>query len=142
MKTPREILLHRHRAAAARLDAIRRQVVNREFVETREAAVKLPDLLTLPLVLWRELILPSRWIWSGLAAVWLALLAIHLSLQPAAVTITHSSPASEMILTFHQDQKLLRELIGPDESRPAQSPQPILPQPRSERRTGLILAQL
>jgi hypothetical protein len=43
-------------------------------------------------------------------------------------------PSPEMILTFRQQEKLLAELIGPNEPQAAAPPKPFLPQPRSEGR--------
>jgi hypothetical protein len=138
MKTPREILLERHQAVAPKLDAIRREVV----WEGRRVAVpkvRVADMAALPLLIWRELILPSRRIWAGLAAVWLVIAAVNLSQRdhsPAGAM--KSAPAPDMILTFRQQERLLTELIGPDEARAVAPATPFLPQPRGERRLEIL----
>jgi hypothetical protein len=48
-------------------------------------------------------------------------------------------PSPEMILAFRQQQRLLAELIGSSETRPAEPPKPFLPQPRSEGRFEILM---
>ena len=94
-----------------------------------------PPVLTIVLEYWQQLIWPSRRIWVGLAAVWILLLAANFSLRdrsPAAAMA--SAPGPGIILSFRQQERLLTELIGPDETRAAEPATLFLPQPRSERR--------
>jgi hypothetical protein len=137
MKTPREILFARHQNAAPKLDAIRREVLNAEF----QGEDKTPFYLNLPLMFWRELIFPCRRIWAGLAAVWILIFAVNFSLRDNSQTIAmKSSPSPEMILTFGQQERLLAELIGPDETRVAEPPKTFFPRPSSERRFETLAA--
>jgi hypothetical protein len=69
MKTPREILLNKHRAAQPALDFVRQRVVESELgrAETMGEALAGSGWLTL---LWQQLVQPCRSAWVGLAAAW------------------------------------------------------------------------
>ena len=89
---------------------------------------------------WQQLILPSRWIWAGLAVVWLLMLAANLSLHSGPQTaVAKSSPSPEMILSFQQQQKILAELLGQNELHATAAPKPFSPQPRSGRRFEILM---
>ncbi|MGA9778671.1 MAG: hypothetical protein WBS33_10415 [Verrucomicrobiia bacterium] len=84
---------------------------------------------------WQQLIWPSRRIWVGLAAVWVLLLVANVSMRDnSQITVAKTSPTPEMILSFRQQEKILTELIGPNETRVSRPPKPSLPRPSSERR--------
>ncbi len=146
MKTPREILFTRHETAAPKLDAIRQSAVaavcDRRISTVRAherrsqtAAARILETF------WQELIWPSRRIWAGLAAVWILIFVFNFSQRdPAELMARKSPPSPEMILTFRQQERLLAELIGPNETQAAEPPKPILPQPRSEGRIQILTA--
>jgi len=138
MKTLREILLKRHQAVEPKLDAIRNNIVR----EGRRAAVpefRVIGTVTLPVSIWRELIFPCRRIWAGLAAVWIVILTVNFSMRDHSPTVaTKSAPTAEMIMAWRQQERLLAELIGPDETRTAAPPKPFAPQPRSEQRFEIM----
>jgi hypothetical protein len=146
MKTPREILLERHRSAAPKLDAIRREVVevaadvNRRKQPVRELtfAAALANAIRLS---FRELVWPCRRTWAALAAVWIALFIFNASQRDKSelAALKLPPPSPEMILTFRQQEKLLAELIGPNEPQAAAPPKPFLPQPRSEGRIEILI---
>jgi hypothetical protein len=146
MKTPREILLNRHRSAAPKLDAIRREVmkvaadVNRRKQPVRELtfAAALANAIRLSFL---ELIWPCRRIWTGLAAVWILIFIFNFSQRDPSELMARKTPppSPEMILTFRQQEKLLAELMGPNEPQAAAPPKPFLPQPRSEGSMGIFL---
>jgi len=146
MKTPREILLARHRAAGPRLDDIRHAVVedlNRR--ETGEPGIPV-DLVSWflgsPKILWRELIFPCRRIWTGLAAVWILIFIFNFSQRDRADLAARKAPppSPEAIQAWRQQQRLLAELIGPNETRAAQPPKSLTPRPSSERRFEAMAA--
>ncbi len=84
---------------------------------------------------WQQLIWPSRHIWAGLAAVWILILAVNVSMQDRSqATMAKTAPSPEMIMTWRQQERLLAELVGPDEMRTAMPPKPFSPRPSSERR--------
>ena len=130
MKTPREILIQRHQDVAPKLDAIRHKVVG----STRRSSI-----LSWPILLWRELIWSSRRIWAGLAAVWLLLLAANVSSRDHSPASAMASASPEMILSFQQQERLLAELMGPDEPRAARPAPPFVPQSRSEGRLEVLV---
>ena len=150
MKTPREIMLARHRAIEPRLDDIRQDVVaelnnkgsaSRTAQKARSFSDSLLDFsLRFPKAIWRELVLPSRWIWGGLAVIWLVLLAANFSMRDhSKIKIAKSPPSPEVIMAFRQQQQLLSELIGPDDPPAARPQKPYSPRPASERRLELFL---
>ena len=146
MKTPREILLEQHRSAAPKLDAIRREVmkvaadVNRRKQPVRELtfAATLANAIRLSFL---ELIWPCRRIWAGLAAVWILIFVFNFSQRDPSELMARKTPPSspEMILTFRQQEKLLAELMGPNEPQAVESSKPFLPQPRSEGRIEILI---
>ena len=146
MKTPREILLERHQAAAPKLDAIRQSVVaeelNNQAAKTQSGlAFFASSCLCCSNTLWRNLIWPSRRIWAGLAAIWILIFVANISMRDhSQITMAKSSPTPEMIMAWRQQERLLTELIGPTEARAAVPPRTILPQPSSQRRLEILTA--
>jgi hypothetical protein len=120
MKTPREILLEQHRAATLKLDAIRHEIMEAKFRRRNFTAT-----------LWQELIFPSRRIWSGLAAVWIALVAFNLAQR-------ESIPAGRVVsapvqMSAREQQRLMNELFA--DRLPvmdADRPKTFTPKPRTE----------
>ena len=132
MKTPREILLARHRAVETELDAIRSEVVA-QCHEERRVAVTKSVLAYLPLLLWRELIFPSRRTWAGIAAAWVLILVVNFSLRDPGQDGAAKVTAPEM-MSFQEQQKLVNELLA-DRFVPVDfdRPKTFTPRPRSER---------
>jgi len=145
MKTPREILLNRHRAAESRLDAIRRVAVaaaggvhpaapaSGRYAQTAWAAgVSLcVRYATAP---WRELILPSRRVWTGLAAVWAVLILINtFQRDPAGSRHAHGVGSPTVMASWQVQQRWMNELLA-DRSAPpdADRPRNVTPRPRTE----------
>jgi anti-sigma factor RsiW len=88
---------------------------------------------------WQQLIWPSRQIWAGLAVVWVLLLVTNVSMRDSSqITVAKTSPTPEMILSFRQQEKILAELMGPNEARSAVPPKPFSPRPSSERRFEIL----
>ena len=135
MKTPREILIARHRAAGLKLDAIRRAVVsdlnNQETKEQSSDSFLAAWFLRCSKTFWQELILPSRRTWSGLAAVWLLIIAVNVAERDRSHAGTSS--AAPAIMSFKEQQKILNELIANRTPvSEADRPKTIVPQPRTE----------
>jgi hypothetical protein len=146
MKTPREILLGRHQNAAPKLDEIRRSAVaavcDRRIATGRTCERRSQTAATMMLqTFWQELIFPSRRIWAGLAATWLLIFVFNVSQRDPAELLARKSPppAPQMILTFRQQERLLTELIGPNEPQAVAPTKPFLPQPRSEGRIEILM---
>ncbi len=133
MKTPREILLQRHRATEPRLDGIRRDVISRL---ANPPGLRIERSLLRALhTLWRELIWPCRRTWAGLAAVWVVLLTLQLaSRDPAEVAARKTPPPSpEVLMVLRQQQLLLAELVERPAPRAADRPKSAPARPRSQR---------
>ncbi len=144
MKTPREILLDRHRKAEARLDAIRERILATELpVEADSRSLPLNHSFSLAVAgmkLWRELILPCRRIWCGLAAVWLVIAVMNIASKdsPKIANRRRTSPPNSEILMATREQRLLRQELLGSSIIPA-APPGVIP-PRSERRERVLFA--
>ena len=134
MKTPRDILFNRHQSADAKLDQIRHEVVSRLVNPIEPQKSSLPVLVLLRL--WQELVWPCRRTWAALAAVWVLMLGVNVSLRdPGQLALATASPARGMMMALQQQERLLAELSEPHKTRAVTSPpKPIAPQPRSDRR--------
>ena len=140
MKTPREILLNQHRIAETRLNQIRREVVaNLRHKET--AARETPLLLAAALKLWRELVLPARMAWAGIAAVWVVIGILSLSQfdQTTVVAKVSTTTIQELRAASEQRRELMLELALLPTTEPAMPPKQN-PQPRSERNCEFLNA--
>jgi len=146
MKTPREILFIRHQNAAPKLDAIRREVVNVAADVNRRKPVReftfAATFAKAVAISFQELIWPCRRIWTGLAAAWILIFLVNVSQRDPSEIMArkNSPPPPEMILAFRQQEKLLAELIGPNETQAAEPPKTFSPRPSSERRFETLTA--
>ena len=137
MKTPREILMSRHSSAERKLDSIRSLVIAEELREQKasRSSWNLPALLFwIPNKFWRELIQPSRRVWTALAAVWLLLAVINISQRDSVSSVTGKpvrSPA--VMMSWQAQQRLMNELIADRvTSSEADRPKDVRPRPRTE----------
>lgn len=135
MKTPREILLARHRAAEDRLDAIRHAVVaelnNQGTKEQSQPTSLVASLLGCFNQLWLELFWPSRRTWAGLAAAWLVILAVNLAQRDPAPSA--GAPGTPVMMSLAEQQHWLNQLFA--DRLPAadmERPRKFSPQPRTE----------
>ena len=139
MKTPRDIMLARHRAVEPKLDALRREVVdaaadvNRRKQPVRELtfAATLANAIRLSFL---ELIWPCRRTWAALTAVWIALFIFNVSQRDKSELAARKlpPPSPEAILAWRQQERLLAELIGPSVPGDADRRKIFLPKPRTE----------
>ncbi len=82
---------------------------------------------------WRDLVWPSPLPWAGLAAFWVAILALRLDTPPAP-KLAGTKPAastSRVSLGLVQQRAWLDQVLEVPASVPA--PNPSMPRPRSER---------
>jgi hypothetical protein len=129
MKTPREILLHRHRSVTSRLDAIRREVLAEFPVRTEPEANVGTSFL-------REFLLPLRWHLAAMSALWVfaALLNIE-SGSPVSQTARNQSPSSQALVALFENRRQLAEMINSpsdDVAITAPVPPPFTPRRRSD----------
>ncbi|MBI3876088.1 MAG: hypothetical protein HY300_09070 [Verrucomicrobia bacterium] len=137
MKSPRELLLHRHAAAQPKLDAARAEVV--ATLQPRPDATNWFSLAR------QELFWNSRRVWAGLAAVWAVLLVCNFAMQDRSVSTASASaaalPAAEVRQLWQAQARLRAELLGgmepgDDEAVP---PAPGALRPRSARRLEEVM---
>jgi hypothetical protein len=130
MKTPREVLLARHKAVEPKLDEIRRDVVA-DLTPHSAGETEIPFVLRLG----RELILPRPRAWAAVAAMWVVIFALKLSTPGTPQVVVQKSSASPEVLAEVRQQKLLfAELVGVVKPRVAVPAKSASPQPRSDRR--------
>ena len=81
------------------------------------------------------LLWPSPKAWACLAAIWFVLLIVNVSTndKSTAGAKATSRPAPEQIMVWREQERLLTELIGPQEISVADRPKHAAPGPRSER---------
>jgi hypothetical protein len=133
MKTPRELLLERHRGAERKLAAVRRAAL--ATVETRE-----PDGAPMS---WREWLRSLRWHAAGLGAAWLFLLLLNLGAHRApeimaAIPPARIPPPQVIMASLRENRRQLSALMEPD--APAAEPQKAFPPgPRSDRREEMLM---
>jgi hypothetical protein len=138
MKTPRDILFERHRSAQPQLDSVRRAIVaelnHKVTTELSSKSALVSLFLRGSKTLWRELFLPSRRVWSGLAAVWVLIFLTNFSLRDSANGPAGKSYAAPtMAMNWQMQQRWMNELFAdrapvPDTERPKSN----APKPRSE----------
>lgn len=84
-------------------------------------------------IVWGELIWPSRYAWSGMAALWVAMLVINgqLSDHRPGATGTRAASTQEIMQAWAEQNRVLALLIQPAVAVPA--PPPYVPRPRSQK---------
>ncbi len=133
MKTPREILFAKHKDVEGKLDAIRAAVVLECAQPEAQPAVNIF------MALWQELVLPYRRIWSGLAVVWVGILALWVTEPGAAAQKTvRVAPQMAAAVIMEQRRELALVLGENGSSQVALPSPPPLPRPRSEQRQSFI----
>jgi hypothetical protein len=137
MKTPRELLLARHRPAETRLDSIREQAI----ATLKESQDEAPSCFERWADGARALLSLPRFACGGLAVAWLVIIALNLAVWESArqqtLTVAKSQFPSETLQAVREQKRLLAELTGLAE--PAHEAPPFVPRPRSERRYERIM---
>ena len=72
--------------------------------------------------IWQELIWPSRLAWTGMAALWIVMLAINGRLSDHPINGTGASSAQDWGQVWEEQNHVLAELIGPALVIPAAPP--------------------
>jgi hypothetical protein len=143
MKTPREILLQRHRQAQPKLDEARRKVLTQlSATASAEAPTTPPNPRGLILAslnkAWMELIWPSRRAWAGMAVLWfiVALANMEMKMSVQGLPRARSATVRELAQGLQEQRRLLSELLQTTKTPLANPPHPN-PSPRSERQLNL-----
>ena len=136
MKTPREILLERHRVAGPKLDAMRDGIIlklNHIGTEAQRGKISLLSLLLGGFnKMWCELVLPSRRVWSGLAAVWVLILVVNFAERDPAPA--GKATAAPVMMNLAEQQRLLNELFADrTPAADADREKTFSPKPRTEK---------
>jgi len=149
MKTPREILIERHRDAEPKLDAIRQKAL--EGLERKSAddcsrrredhhggsPIRLLNSAAARL-LGSSVVRSWRWHIAGLSAAWLAiaLLNVDRTPTPSPTIVKQNIPSAHQLLTaMRENRRQLLEIMA----LPA-GEQPVTPSRRSESKVGIALA--
>jgi hypothetical protein len=87
-------------------------------------------------VLW-----PRPVAWAALAAVWLVILGLNLATNTGSPRLVQGAtpPSPQLFMAFQEQQRLLSELLGPQETPVAEPPKPAPPRPRSDLRRTLLI---
>ena len=125
MKTPREIILHRHQNAEAKLDALRQRILSGPMessaVEQMPAANDGTDWSDFMTRFWQELIWSCRRVWLGLGAAWVVILTVQFLAADASVVVkSEPAPLSPSVLEIFREQRRLAAEL--DESVPLFNP--------------------
>jgi hypothetical protein len=143
MKTPREFILEHHRSADRQLQSIRPDelaaLAAASAVPAGEVNRPRFSLALAAARFWRESIRPWRRVWAGLAAVWIAILALQLNsaeFSGLSAKFTASS-ATQALAAWQERNRLLAQFLGPD--APRLIAKPALPGPRSELRREYLV---
>ena len=142
MRTPREILLKRHQTVEPKLE----RMWNESLAPSVAAVCDRRDskdnlLLAAGWALWRELVLPSRRIWAGLACAWVLIAVLNLASAESTTKVVSQvkPPSSEELRALIEQRRMLVQLIGPL-SEPVYTQKRTTPGPRSERAAQTTVA--
>jgi hypothetical protein len=150
MKTPREILLKHHQTVEPKLERMWDESLSptvaavcdrRKSRHEREIGAPRAPLQLFAWKLWRELVLPSRRVWAGLACAWVLIAVLNLaSAEPATRIVSQVKPPSgEELRALIEQRRMLSQLIGPL-SEPVYPRKRVVPGPRSERAAQTTVA--
>jgi hypothetical protein len=139
MKTPREILLKRHKSAEPKLDQVWNESLSTKL-RSEGAPARENVFLAVIRILWRELVLPSPRIWAALTCAWVVIAVLNLaSSGPATEVASQAKPPSrEEVRALIEQRQMLAQLIG-SLPEPTYTQKHTSPGPRSDR-TGQISA--
>jgi hypothetical protein len=114
-RTPRQILFQRHQPAEGKLDQMRRKFVSELAGETAPAGEAMEpmesDGISLAAKLWRELILPARRVWTGVAAAWIVIAVLNLKTSegPQPARTASPAPTPEIMAALEEQKRLFSE---------------------------------
>ena len=130
MKTPREILLNRHRHAQPKLDAIRHAVLAGQ-TQPADTSASL-----------REILRSLRWHLIGMSAIWLLVLILHTDSGhvPTLASATPKPPPPQVMLASMREHRRMLSEMADAHPADADSRELFVPGPHSERRQKFSIA--
>jgi predicted component of type VI protein secretion system len=131
MKTPREILLHKHRTAEPQLDAAREKAL--AILQAQEPARERPGVADFL----RELFMLPKPALAGLAATWVVIVALNMasSENSASEPVVMARPSPSVRQALAEQRRFYAELVR--SQMPADVP---VPRPRSEIQVSVATA--
>ena len=131
MKTPREVLLARHRGIEPKLEQMWPFVA---AVCDRRGSCEVGAHRAPLQLLWRELIWPCRRVWAGLACAWTLIIVVHVASSEPTTRDTGKTPpqSREEMQALAEQRRMLAQLIEPT-AEPSEKHKSELPGPRSEQ---------
>lgn len=141
MKTPRELILEKHRSMERRLEQIRPEelaaLAGAALAPTARPMRQETGLLAMAREFWEQSIRPWRRAWLGMAAAWIVILvafaATHDTPRMARVKVRPPSP--EMMAALREQRQMMLQLFEPAASEHPTGPR--IPGPRSEHRVAI-----
>jgi len=115
MRTPRELLLHRHRTVESALDQVRRDALRalpgRSLAQARVGAIRVDTFLG---ALWQEFFVACRRYWMSLGAAWCAIVILVLAgaSDDSSRAMATSVPSEPVIQAMREQERLRAELLG------------------------------
>lgn len=112
-------------------DEWRAEILRSAKASTHNPALKTRSLSWLSTLLW-----PNPKAWAGLGAVWILIIGLQFAARDAAPRMAKSSAfaSPELVAQLKDQERMLAELVGNNEPRPAAKPARFPAEPRSERR--------
>ena len=134
MKTPRELLLARHRAVESKLDLARQRAV-----AGLSGALHEQNAGRRFVAEWLEFFRSPPVAWGGLTAVWLMILGLNLAARETvanapALPSAEARRSPETLRALREQKRLLAELVGSLKEMDADAPR-FVPRPRSDRQS-------
>jgi hypothetical protein len=131
MKTPRELLLERHRAQSPALDQLRERVISQEVAASRPCAChEVSPNWFAALHTWLTW---QRAAWSGFAAVWCVILGLNLATHSETeALVAASAPVNsrEFLAGVQENRAQLAALLSDREGNDEAAPRETKPAPR------------
>ena len=137
MKTPRQRLLEEHAPADARLERLQARAIAQGLAQTKAGPA--PKLRSVIALLWAELFVPARRIWTGFGVAWLVIAAVNIGgADSPRPTANAKPPTAAMILAWKEQQRLAFDLANRFDMQPAEPAKaPEKPAPRSQRQSTI-----
>jgi len=135
MKTPRQLLLERHRSAETKLDTIRHALV--AGLGSHRGLKSSEDRPSM-----RMLLRSLRWHLAGMSAVWLFVVLLNLEHSSFVPSIAEQKAASprQLLLALRENRRQVLELTDPGVTESAPAPAAVVPSRRTQLSSSNAMA--